>query len=80
MVGQLNDGETFKIPYKVNRIEVKICSFGKTYDSATFELRRDKTFSSYDIEIELGYGHDCHSSWRGKWQPMEFNYPECWQK
>ena len=54
----MNDGETFVIPYKVNRIEVKICSFGKTYDSATFELRRDETLSEDAIEIDL------------EWSPM----------
>ena len=75
MIGQLKDGETFEIPYKVNLIEVNICSFGKTYDSATFELRRDKTFSKDVIKIALYQGDR-----QGGEFYIETNCPEIWQR
>ena len=68
--------ETFGIPVGTTSVKVEIIKEGKPIDSATFELRRDKTFSEDAIKIDLGYG-DGRKGW---WKSMEFNYPECWQK
>ena len=69
-------GKTFGISVGTTSVKVEIIKEGKPIDSATFELRRDKTFSEDAIKIDLGYG-DGRKGW---WKSMEFNYPECWQK
>ena len=68
--------ETFGIPVGTTSVKVEIIKEDEPIDSATFKLRRDKTFSEDAIKIDLGYGYER----KGEWKPMDFNYPECWQK
>ena len=90
--GEVAESEIFETPYGINRIEFRILKRNPIdfrerrrkpfkppilytlINSATFELRRDKTFSKDNvITITLGDSD-------GRWKPMEFNYPKCWQK
>ena len=66
-------GKTIGIPCGTNSVKVEIIKEGQPIDSATFELRRDKTVSEDAIKIDLG-------NHLGEWEAMRFNYPECWQK
>ena len=68
--------ETIEIPCYTTSVKVEIIKEGKPIDSATFELRRDKTFSEDAIKIDLGHGDERE----GQWKSMEFDYPECWEK
>ena len=69
---ELPYGETIGIPSDTTSVKVEIIKEGKPIDSAAFELLRDKTFSEDAIKIDLGN--------YGSWEPMKFNYQECWQK
>ena len=86
--GKVAESEIFETPYGINRIKFEIFKRDsidfrkpprklpklKLIDSATFELRRGKTFSRDDvITITLGYSG-------GGWKAMEFDYPECWER
>ena len=91
--GEVAESEIFETPYGINRIEFGIFERNsidfreqlrrkpfkpikpfKLINRAAFELREDKTFSKDNvITITLGDSD-------GRWKPMEFNYPECWQK
>ena len=67
------NSETIKIPNGTTSIKVEIIKEGKLLDSATLKYNPAKK-SKDDITITLGHPI------LGWWNPMEFNYPECWEK
>ena len=66
-------GKTFGIPVGITSVKVEIIKEDQPIDSATFEYIPAKK-SKDDITITLGHPI------LGWWNPMEFNYPECWEK